>query len=152
MTIVCRYIPNRTKKRYFSACDAARIAREVVKDQKATPEEVLACIAKGLGFTHISLSRQRVVESGVILKKDTVVGLVLILKKASVILLRRFPKIAKYVIPIIKGIDALVDAIDAIIDSPDQAKVDDAIDKDKCKCKDQPKEEGVKNGSKNNKR
>jgi len=57
MTVKTYNKPNRTKIRTFTSCDVARIAREVVRDEGSTPEEVLACIAKGLGFTHISLSR-----------------------------------------------------------------------------------------------
>ena len=56
----CFNRPNRKNKRYFSACDAARIAREVVKDRGLTPEEVLACVAKGLGFTHIIVNKKNV--------------------------------------------------------------------------------------------
>lgn len=47
--------PNRSEKRYFTSCDAARVCRNVVHDQGLPREVVLACVAKGLGYTHVSL-------------------------------------------------------------------------------------------------
>lgn len=74
--------PFRTTTRYFTSCDAARIARQVVQDDKeTTPEEVLACIAKGFGFTHVSLSRLTVVESGISLDKRAVLPALLSILK-----------------------------------------------------------------------
>lgn len=42
--------------RYFSSCDCARVARNVVEDRDVSPESVIACVAKGLGFTYLGLS------------------------------------------------------------------------------------------------
>jgi len=137
----CRPLPpNRTKKRYFTACDAARIAREVVRDDsETTPEQVLACIAKGMGFSHISLSRQRAVESNVSLSKPTITLAKTLLKK-SIPLLRKFnlPKVIAVLSTLLSALDKLETVIDLLLNQPKQDKVDDAINKDKCKCKDQP--------------
>jgi hypothetical protein len=129
--------PNRTKRRYFRACDAARIAREVVKDdQETTPEEVLACIAKGFGFTHVSLSRLRVVESGIQIRPKDVV----VLTKTALTLLEKlavkFPRLAKFLAPIIEAMKKAGDYLQKIdtIDPPQQ-EVDDVINKLKCQCK-----------------
>lgn len=140
MPKVCIERPNRTKRRYFSACDAARIARQVVQDDKeTTPEEVMACIAKGFGFTHISLSRIRVLESGIAIKpKDAVV----ILTKALPYLERlalKFPSIAKALVPILAALRKALDYLGKIdVAEPPQAEVEDVINKEKCKCKDNP--------------
>lgn len=141
--------PNRTRRRFFKACDAARIAREVVRDDpETTPEEVLACIAKGFGFTHVSLSRPRAVESGVSLKKSALITLaksiLVLVKKIQLV----FPNISKYLIPLIRGIEELINIIDAIdFFDPESAKVDDVINKEKCVCKDAPKQKEVQNAS-----
>jgi len=58
MAKVCRYKPNRTKKRYFKPCDVSRIAKNCVQDNNLPPELVLAYVARGLGFTHIALHRR----------------------------------------------------------------------------------------------
>jgi len=135
MPLVCINRPNRTRRRHFSACDAARIAREVVNDDPdTTPEEVLACIAKGFGFTHISLSRLRVVESSIIKPKHALV----ILKKSIPLLeklLNKFPWL-KWLGPLVPALKKALDFISKIdtLDPP-QAEVDDAINKEKCKCK-----------------
>jgi len=59
----CYYKPNRSSPRYFSACDAGRIAQQVVDDRLIPKEIVLACVAKALGFTTISLPKPDVVEA-----------------------------------------------------------------------------------------
>lgn len=136
----CYNKPNRTKKRTFSTCDAARIAREVVRDEpEATPETVLACIAKGFGFTHISLSRIRMVESGIGLGKVPIKPAVIILEKALIKLSKidLFKKALGPILIAVKKIIDLADKIDTI--DPPQKEVDDVIDKERCKCKDQPK-------------
>jgi len=129
--------PNRTKRRYFRACDAARIAREVVKDDpETTPEEVLACIAKGFGFTHVSLSRLRVVESGIQIRPKDVV----VLTKTALTLLEKiavkFPRVGKILGPIVAALKKAGDYLQKIdtIDPPQQ-EVDDVINKLKCNCK-----------------
>lgn len=53
----CYYKPNRTKPRYFKPCDVTRIAQNCVKDNKLPPQEVLACVALGLGFKYVALDR-----------------------------------------------------------------------------------------------
>jgi hypothetical protein len=136
MTLKCYDKPNRTKPRFFSSCDAARIARNVVIDTDQTPEQVLACIAKGMGFTHISLSRQRSVESGINLSKGAITPLLIILKKTVISLGNRFPRLLRFIAPLIEAVDALSNAIQLIFDQPDQEKVDDAIAPGKCTCKD----------------
>jgi hypothetical protein len=131
------YYPNRTKKRYFSSCDAARIAREVVKDRGETPEQVLACIAKGFGFTHISLSRQRVVQSSIL---PSVIRTLPVLIEGAITLLRIFMKKFGKQIAAVKAIIDILNKVKDILDRfltespPDQAKVDDIIG-DGCKCK-----------------
>jgi len=128
---------NRTRKRYFKACDAARIAREVVRDDPdTTPEEVLACIAKGFGFTHVSLSRLRVVESGINIRPKDVV----VLTKTALTLLEKiavkFPRIGKILGPVVAALKKAGDYLQKIdtIDPPQQ-EVDDVINKLKCNCK-----------------
>lgn len=134
MTTKTIYYPNRTKKRYFSMCDAARIAREVVKDRGDTPEEVLACIAKGLGFTHISLSRTRVME-GKILAVLTKLPAILL---PIIALVRVLAKRYGWLLPILKKLLELKKAWDEVknlFDStPPSAKVESVFG-DKCKCK-----------------
>lgn len=130
------YKPNRTRPRYFRMCDAARIAREVVRDNPGdTPEEVLACIAKGLGFTHISLSRPRVVEAA--LFPVPIPGWPMIIEAIIVVLIR----LRKYawLLPIIKNLIELVEAVKKAVDdfftkSPPSAKCEDVFG-EKCKCK-----------------
>lgn len=148
----CYNKPNRTARRYFSACDAARIARQVVQDDKeTTPEEVLACIAKGFGFTHISLSRIRVVESAVNLDKRAILpllkGLMKLIEKGRA----KGGALKDFLGPIaviIKKVLDIADRIDTI--EPPQKEVDDVINPSKCRCKDrfiQPANEVMIDGS-----
>jgi len=137
MPLVCRVKPNRTKPRLFSSCDAARIAREVVKDDKSlTPEQVLACIAKGMGFTHISLSRLTVVESGINLDKKTILPLVLSLEKGLIELSKKTKLIGQFLAPLLVILKKIIDIAGRVdIAEPPQAAVDDVIVKGKCECK-----------------
>jgi len=117
-------------------CDAARIAREVVKDDpETTPEEVLACVAKGFGFTHISLSRVRTVESAVVLTKIPIKPILSLLKR-SLTQLSRVKVLRDYLGPILVILDKVIDIAD-ILDAtePEQKKVEEVINKDKCNCK-----------------
>lgn len=148
----CYFKPNRTAKRYFSACDAARIARQVVQDDpETTPEEVLACIAKGFGFTHISLSRIRVVESAVNLDKKAILpllkGLMKIIEKGRA----RAGVLKDFLGPIAVIMKKVLDMVDRIdILEPPQEEVDKAINPLKCRCKDrfiQPENEVMKDGN-----
>jgi hypothetical protein len=129
--------PNRSRRRYFKACDAARIAREVVRDDPdSTPEEVLACIAKGFGFTHISLSRQRAVESAISLDKRAIKPLVVNLIKLIQFLSKKSRLLKEFLAPLLvvaKKIMDIVGKIDTL--DPPQAEVDDVINKLKCQCK-----------------
>jgi len=136
--------------RYFSACDAARIARNVVDDRKTTPESVLACIAKGLGFTHISLSREnRVQESGVNISKGTVSVVINLLKRVIGLTKTRLPSIAKLLGPILDFLVNLADLIDRLLEQPAQERVEDVIRPGECNCKDQPNK-GETNGKNDN--
>jgi len=129
--------PVRKEPRYFTSCDAARIARQVTFDHPdETPEQVLACIAKGMGFAYISLSRTTVVESGIGFGKPKIPKV--ILEKAATNfekLLEKLPGGIKRwgaALPIFKK---LLDAIKPDIAEPPQALVDDVIQPGKCRCK-----------------
>lgn len=57
-------IPGKTKlvqvrpPRLLKVCDVARMAREVCNnDSNVTPEMVVACIAKGFGFSHVAINK-----------------------------------------------------------------------------------------------
>jgi hypothetical protein len=144
--------PNRTRIRTFTSCDAARIAREVVRDEpEATPETVLACIAKGFGFTHISLSRLRTVESGVSLDKKAIKPLLLALFKLIEKGREKAGVLKDFLGPISVIVKKMLDMVDRIetLDPP-QKEVDDVIDPARCRCKDkfiQPENEVMKNGN-----
>lgn len=138
MPMKCYNKPNRTKARTFSPCDAARIAREVVKDDpNSTPEKVLACIAKGLGFTHISLSRTggRFDTQPAAIDISKSVGLIRsILKVVSGIAARLgLGSIKKWIVAILELLDKIEDALDVF--QPDQEKVEDVLGDNYCKCK-----------------
>lgn len=145
MPKVTYYKPNRTRVRYFTACDAARIARQVVQDDsETTPEEVLACIAKGFGFTHVSLSRLRVVEAGLTLEKKQILPALVNLLKIIEKLAQKSKLFKDFIAPllvIIKKIIETVDKIDTI--DPPQGEVDDVINKEKCKCKNTAQEQAA---------
>ena len=51
-------MPTRKQKRYFQPCDVARIAQNCVDDSNGTvtAAQLLATVAKQLGFTHISVA------------------------------------------------------------------------------------------------
>lgn len=122
--------PNRTKPRYFSSCDAARIAREVVRDRDETPEEVLACIAKGFGFTHISMSRVKSVQANV-----AGLGVALLSLKGLLVVLRRALGVLATrdgIERIIRAIDDAERMIDRTLVDPEQRRVEDVV---KCRCK-----------------
>lgn len=122
--------PNRTKPRYFSSCDAARIAREVVRDRDETPEEVLACIAKGFGFTHISMSRVKSVQANV-----AGLGVALLSLKGLLVVLRRALGVLATrdgIERIIRAIDDAERMIDRTLVAPEQRRVEDVV---KCRCK-----------------
>ena len=129
--------PFRTNRRFFSSCDAARIAREVVKDRGETPEQVLACIAKGLGFTHISLSRQQAVQAGNVRAAVLIAKSSLEILRAGLKLLRsRWPRVFSRLGRIIEALDVIDELIDAIFNEPEQQRVEELA---VCRCKDQPK-------------
>jgi hypothetical protein len=115
-------------------CDAARVAREVVRDNDDTPEEVLACIAKGLGFTHISLSRPTVVQSGF---PEVIAELPAVLEKLIVIL-KILMKKYSWLIPLVKNLVDILDKgkslWDKLVDLPKQILVTEAVH-GKCQCK-----------------
>lgn len=132
--------------RYFTSCDAARIARNVVEDRGETPEEVLACIAKGLGFTHIALTREpQVVESGVNISKGALKTTIILTKKALELIGKQFPSILGKIGAIIEALDTIERVIDRIFDDQPTEKVDDVLEPGKCNCK--PREKGAENGN-----
>jgi hypothetical protein len=132
------YKPNRKEVRHFSVCDAARVARYAVRDD-GSPEEVLACIAKGLGFTHISLSRPTSVEAAslpdVIKKIPEVLEKVLVILK---ILIKKYPWLP-FVKDVVSAINDLLSIVDKFLEltGPKQKPVDEVIDHEKCDCKTQ---------------
>jgi len=137
MPLKCYNKPNRTRVRTFKVCDAARIAREVNKDDgNMTPEIIMACIAKGFGFTHISLSRPgTVVVSAINLSKTTT-----LLRKgveAALSLSRKLDikSISNLLIRAIEIIDAIDILIDGIFQQPGQERVDDVLPEGVCQCK-----------------
>lgn len=127
----------RNKRRSFSACDAARVARQAVYDDPdMTPEIVLACIAKGMRFRYISLSRVEVVESGISLSKVDPRLAVLAIKKVVELIEKGPPLLKKLIGPMIPALKKAIDYLQKIdtIDAP-QKDVDDVIPKGKCECK-----------------
>ena len=145
----CKKKPNRTKRRYFTECDVSRIAQNCVDDTGTTPEELLACIAKHFGFTHISMSRvPTVVESGLSLRK----GQIDLMKKSLNLLktsiekvannrwVRNKPWLRNFILRWGPVLADIIDALDDLLDdSPPQRKVEDVL---KCQCK------GLENGDK----
>lgn len=55
MAIKTYYKPTRSRPRYFSPCDVARISFNCVDDTDATIQEVMLCIAKRFKFEAIAL-------------------------------------------------------------------------------------------------
>lgn len=122
-------------------CDAARVAREVVRDRNETPEAVLACIARGLGFTHISLSRQRVVQAGL----PAVIRNLPAIIRALLVVLKELVAKHGWLLPVLKNLIEFLNEITKLIDKwqaeglPDQIAIDELLDDGRCVCKDQPK-------------
>lgn len=118
-------------------------------DPELTPEIVLACIAKGLKFTYISLSRVGVVESGIGLGKVDPRLAALGLKKVIIFIEKGSPFLKKYLLPLIPALKKALDYLEKVdtIDPP-QAAVDDVIPKGKCECKYSTGEDTI-NGYKN---
>jgi hypothetical protein len=86
MTLKCYSKPNRTTPRRFTPCDAARIAREAAKSNNLENVQVLACVAKGLGFTYISIRQDMpVVMSGVNISKTPALVVTLLTLLAKLI-------------------------------------------------------------------
>jgi hypothetical protein len=137
MTLKCYNKPNRKNPRYFSACDCARIAKQVIQDRNLTPEQVLACVAKNLGFTHISLSRQASapVEASVDLAKATTLIRIFILGVERIAKIFHITTILKRIGPILEALDVLEELLEDIFDAPRQEPVDDVVDDSFCKCK-----------------
>ena len=138
------------RPRFFKPCDVARIARNCVSDNNLTEEEVLACVAKGLGFSHISLSRRApVVAAGVSLSKGQVRTGVNLIKSVLNAIKNRFPSLLGRIGAILEFLDKLERVIDALVNAPDQRRVEDATRPGTCECKDQPIE-GQRNGTNDN--
>jgi hypothetical protein len=79
MPRVCYNKPNRKAKRFFKPCDVARIAQNCIDDSNGTvtPAQLLATVAKQLGYTHISVA----VKKGTVLEPSRESQLVDILEK-----------------------------------------------------------------------
>lgn len=141
MPIKCYNKPNRKQPRFFTACDAARIAQQVVDDRGLTPEQVLACIAKNLGFTHISLSRQAVVEGSLVPLGGILVRLSIASLGQLLRLLRQlkdFITSKEGLLILAKGLDLLSKTIDLINKQfivPESVPVDDVVEDRFCRCK-----------------
>jgi len=136
MPIKCYRKPNRSKPRLFHTCDAVRICDEILVNDDLTPEQLFACLLKHFGFTHISLSRRTVVQSGGMLVV-TIRALELVVKAIEAIqkILARFPRAVK-IVELLLGVKKAIDEIERIFgDQPDQALVEDILVKDKCNCK-----------------
>jgi len=137
MPTVTYYKPNRTRIRTFKTCDAVRVCREVLSHDDTTPEELLACIAKSMGFTHISLSRPTSVTASAL--PNVIKNLPAILTTV-INALKLLAKQYGWLAVILKDLIDLLDKVRKLIDEfrsdvPDQALVDDVINKDKCNCK-----------------
>lgn len=139
MPTVTYYKPNRTTIRTFKTCDAVRVCREVLSHDDTTPEELLACIAKSMGFTHISLSRPTTSQAAIINLPAAIATVPVIIQKLVgflTLLIKRYGWIAPILKEVIDGLDKIRKLIDEFRDVvPDQVKVDDAINKEKCNCK-----------------
>jgi hypothetical protein len=132
----CYKKPNRKRIRTFKTCDGVRIAKEIVVDDDTTPEALLACIAKGLGFTHISLSRVRVVESSLLPSPGAVVSAA----RAIIRLIESWVVRYERPLAIIRALTTIKQAIEDLISlvesgAPRQERVENVIDSGKCKCK-----------------
>ncbi len=133
------YKPNRTKIRHFKTCDAARVAREVLRfDSETTPEEVLACIAMGLGFTHISLSRVQVVEASLV--PAVIRNFPALIEKFIVILanlIKKYSWLKPYLKEAIEDLMIAKKLVDKFIEmtEPKQELCINVINREKCACK-----------------
>jgi hypothetical protein len=124
--------------RFFTSCDAARIARNVVSDQLEDREVVLACVAKGLGLAVIAIP----IDKGVV---KSFAG------SANLQLIRLFLRLLASRLRVF-GFKSQIDtATKALEDLSEQVKsllgedfrianVDDVLIRSKkgCICKDQP--------------
>jgi len=148
MAMKCTRIINRTVPRYFTACDAARIARQVTLDRNVPPESVIACIAKGYGYTHILLRKGETaldIDIGSRSARRTLSEFVDLSKKVPAVI-KIFPWV-RAILRIAETIDVILDLIDVI--QGDQGRpVDELIEPGTCNCK----REGENNGEVDNSR
>jgi len=128
--------PNRKRIRTFKTCDAVRICHEVISDDNTSPEALLACIAQSMGFTHLSMSRTRVIQSAQLPSLLTLRTLLLQMVRLIDRLLDRY-KLPIAVIGILARLKKVIDDITDLIEEepPPQKKVGDLIDRVKCNCK-----------------
>jgi len=122
--------------RKFTPCDCARIARNCVSDNDLPAEEVLACIAAGLGFSHVAVERadkQKVVEA-VVISKTTIKSGISLTKTFLTYLKNRYSFLAARIAAILEFIDYLERIVDLLTDAPETKKVEDAKG-DNCNCK-----------------
>jgi len=130
---VCFTRPNRSKPRLFTVCDVARIAQQVVDDQNEPPEVVLAYVARQLGFSHISLTRQGTVEAGVSLKKSISIVKIAVAQVAKIAQKFNVRSIVAIIGTIIEVLDKVERIIDRIFENPAQEETDNFIAEGKCK-------------------
>ena len=135
MPKICRYKPNRSQPRLFRPCDVARIARNCVEDNRLRPEEVLACVAKGMGFTHVSLSRsEETVQAGISLKKGQIDLVKSLLNRILNTVKDRLPELAKGIGVILELLDRVERILDRLL-GPESEKVDEVLPAGVCSCK-----------------
>lgn len=106
-----------------------------------TPEMVLACIAKGMGFKKISLSRENAptqVEAGVNLSKSVNLVKIAIETVYKIAIRLRLVSIAAKLKLAIEAIEKLSRLIDDAFFEYDQIDVDEVLPKQFCKCKGVP--------------
>lgn len=126
--------------RYFTSCDAARIARNVVSDQGETPEAVLACIAKGLGYNVIAVRTQ-----GTVVKSfagSPAASILVVILKLLKLAVRRSPFFRNQFKTAIQTLEEFETSFETLLEEEyTQQFVDDVLLRSKkgCRCKDQPK-------------
>jgi len=138
MPTVTYFKPNRKRIRTFKTCDAVRVCREVLSHDETTPEELLACIARSMGFTHISLSRPTTVQQQLI-SPAVIANLPALIESAIAALLllaKKYGWLAALLKDLIDGLDKIRKIIERLTeDLPTQVLVDEAINPSKCNCK-----------------
>ena len=136
--------PNRKKKRLFGICDASRIAGIVADEGEHSPEVIMACIAERLGFTHISLSRIKPIQTtdAVLFPIPSPAGAIIVLLEVVITVIewliavvRAYPiatRIVEITVLLNKYVQDILDLLEKFAeDEPPQAKVTEYH----CPCK-----------------